>query len=44
MQILKRKINSLPKEMKKVYSVEPIEKAEPTFSKTLTWFFLKELG
>ena len=35
-QILKRKINSLPKEMKKVYSVEPIKKAEPAFRKTLT--------
>ena len=35
-QILKRKINSLTKEMKKVYSVEPIKKAEPAFRKTLT--------
>ena len=35
-QILKRKINSLPKEMKKIYSVEPIKKAEPAFRKTLT--------
>ena len=35
-QILKKKINSLPKEMKKVYSVESIKKAEPAFRKTLT--------
>ena len=35
-QILKRKINSLPKEMLKVDSVEPIKKAEPAFRKTLT--------
>ena len=35
-QILKRKINSLTKEMKKVYSVEPIKKVEPAFRKILT--------
>ena len=35
-QILKRKINSLPKEMLKVDSVEPIKKAEPAFRITLT--------
>ena len=35
-QILKRKINSLTKEMKKVYRVEPIKKVEPAFRKTLT--------
>ena len=44
MQILKRKINSMPKEMKKVYSVEPIKKAEPAFSETLTWFLSKRIG
>ena len=35
-QILEREINSLTKEMKKIYSVEPIKKAEPAFTKTLT--------
>ena len=36
LQTLKRKINSLPKEMIKVDSVEPIKKAETAFRKTLT--------
>ena len=35
-KILKRKINSLTKEMKKVYNVETIKKAGPAFRKTLT--------
>ena len=35
-QIWKRKINSLTKKIKKVYSVEPIKKEEPAFRKTLT--------
>ena len=35
-QILKTKINSLTKDMKEIYSVKPIKKAEPAFRKTLT--------
>ena len=34
--ILKRKISSLIKKMKKIYSVEPIKRAEPAFTKALT--------
>ena len=43
-QILKRKISSLKKEMKKVYSVESIKKAELAFRKTLTQSFPKWIG